>query len=72
MKFFTLATPYEALDMKRQEHFWDVDLRVLFKEWLSQLWTFVLTLITFLGIALPVLISILVLWYLAGFPRLTF
>ncbi|MCA3237222.1 MAG: hypothetical protein ACK5RC_11005 [Curvibacter sp.] len=57
--------------MKRQEHFWDVDLRILFKEWLSQLWTFVLTLITFLGIGLPVLISTFVLWYLAGFPRLT-
>jgi hypothetical protein len=57
--------------MKRQEHFWDVDLRILFKEWLSQLWTFVLTLITFLGIGLPVRISTFVLWYLAGFPRLT-
>ena len=42
--------------MKRQEHFWNVDLRVVFKEWLSQLWTFFLTLLTFLGIGLPVLI----------------
>jgi hypothetical protein len=62
--------PKKSSDMKRQEHFWNVDLRVLFKEWLSQLWTFFLTLLTFLGIGLPVLISIFVLWYLAGFPRI--
>ena len=55
---------------RREEHFWDVDLRILFKEWLSQLWTFFLTLLTFLGIGLPVLISTFVLWYLAGFPRI--
>lgn len=58
-------------DMKRQEHFWNVDLREVFKEWLSQLWTFFLTLLTFIGIGLPVLISIFVLWYLAGFPRIS-
>jgi hypothetical protein len=57
--------------MKRQQHFWNVDLRVVFKEWLSQLGTFFLTALTFLGIGLPVLISIFVLWYLAGFPRLS-
>jgi len=54
-----------------EEHFWNVDLRIVFKDWLSQLWAFALTAITFLGVALPVLIAIFVLWYLAGFPRLT-
>lgn len=57
--------------MKRQEHFWNVDLREVFREWLSQLWTFFLTLLTFIGIGLPVFISIFVLWYLAGFPRIS-
>ncbi len=57
--------------MRREERFWNVDLRVAFKVWLSQLGTFFLTVLTFLGIGLPVLISIFVLWYLAGFPRLS-
>jgi uncharacterized membrane protein YbaN (DUF454 family) len=58
--------------MKRQEqHFWNVDLREVFKDWLSQIWTFLLTALTFIGIALPVLISAFILWYLAGFPRIT-
>lgn len=58
--------------MKRQpQHFWNVDLIELSRAWLSQLWTFVLTALTFVGMALPVLISAFVLWYLAGFPKLT-
>ena len=56
--------------MKRQEHFWNVDLLELCKDWFSQVGTFLMTALTFFGIALPVLISIFVLWYLAGFPRL--
>ena len=56
--------------MKRQEHFWNVDLIAIYRSWLSQIWVFLLTGLTFIGIALPVLISGLVLWYLAGFPPL--
>lgn len=57
--------------MKRNEHFWNVDLRVLLKEWIAEFGTFLLTLVGFLGIGLPVLISAFVLWYLAGFPRIS-
>lgn len=57
--------------MKHEERFWNQDLRLLLKDWLSQLGTFFLTVLTFLGIGLPVLLSMLVLWYLAGFPRLS-
>jgi uncharacterized RDD family membrane protein YckC len=57
--------------MKRQERFWNVDLLEVFREWLSQLGTFLLMGLTFIGIALPVLISVFVLWYLAGFPRIS-
>jgi len=56
---------------RRDEQFWNADLLVVFKDWLSQIGTFFLTALTFIGIALPVLIAIFVLWYLAGFPRLS-
>ena len=57
--------------MKRQERFWNVDLIKASKSWLSQLGTFLMTALTFAGIALPVLIPAFIMWYLAGFPRLS-
>lgn len=57
---------------KRPEHFWNVDLIELSRDWLSQIWTFLMTALTFVVLALPVIISAFVLWYLAGFPRMTF
>ena len=57
--------------MKPQERFWNVDLRVVFKDWLSQFGTFFMTALAFVGMSLPVLIALFVLWYLAGFPRLS-
>lgn len=56
--------------MKRQERFWNVDLLEVSKEWLSQLKTFLLTALTFIAMALPVLIPGFIMWYLAGFPRI--
>lgn len=56
--------------MKQKEHFWNVDLIEIYRSWLSQIWVFFLTGLTFIGIALPVLISGFILWYLAGFPPL--
>lgn len=56
--------------MKKQEHFWEVNLIELSRSWLSQIWVVFLTGLTFIGIALPVLISGFILWYLAGFPPL--
>ncbi len=60
------------MNKKYEEHFWDVDLVVLFKDWFAQIGLFLLMTVTFLGIGLPLFISILVLWYLAGFPSISF
>jgi hypothetical protein len=56
--------------MKRQERFWNVDLIEVSKAWLSQLATFLMTALTFVAMALPVLIPAFIMWYLAGFPRI--
>lgn len=56
--------------MKKQEHSWHVELLEIYRSWISQVWVFFLTGLTFIGIALPVLISGFILWYLAGFPPL--
>lgn len=50
--------------MKKEEHFWNVDLVELFKVWIDDMGTFLLTALTFVGLALPVVIPTLVLWYL--------
>lgn len=56
--------------MKRQERFWNVDLLKVAEAWLSQLGTFLMTALTFLAMALPVLIPVFIMWYMAGFPRI--
>ena len=53
----------EGTEMK-QQHFWDVDLIELGKRWLDDMGTFLLTALTFVGLAMPVLIPTLILWYL--------
>jgi hypothetical protein len=50
--------------MKQQ--FWDVDLVALFKVWIDDMATFLWTALTFVGLALPVLIPILILWFLSS------
>jgi hypothetical protein len=62
----------EAAMINNQEHFWNIDLVELFKDWFSQISLFLLMAVTFFGIGLPLFIAILVLWYLAGFPSLSF
>jgi len=57
-------------NMKRQEHFWNVDLIELSRDWLSQIGTLLMTAVAFVGMALPVLIPAFIMWYMAGFPRL--
>lgn len=56
--------------MKREQRFWEVDLIELARDWLSQILIFFETALAFIGMAIPVLIPMLVLWYLAGFPSL--
>ena len=52
--------------MKQEQNFWDVDLIELFRVWIDDLGTFLLTLVTFVGLSLPVLIPTLILWYLSS------
>lgn len=49
--------------MKKQ-NFWDVDLTELFKLWFSDITTFLMTMLMFMGLSLPVVIPGLILWYL--------
>lgn len=49
--------------MKKQR-FWNVDLLDLLKLWSSDLSTFLMTLVMFLGLSLPVVIPALIMWYL--------
>ena len=48
----------------KQERFWNVNLVDLFKTWFADMGVFLLTALTFIGMAIPVLIPMLVLWYL--------
>jgi len=49
--------------MKKQS-IWQADLIELFKLWLSDISTFLMTALMFLGLSMPVVISALILWYL--------
>lgn len=51
--------------MKKQR-FWNVDLIELFRLWISDMGTFLMTALMFVGLSLPVVISALILWYLAS------
>ena len=48
----------------KEQRFWDVDLVELFRIWISDTGTFLLTALTFAGLAIPVIIPTLILWYL--------
>ena len=52
--------------MGRKQKFCNVDLIKLFKMWSSDMGTFFMTALTFLAIAMPVLISGLIMSYLAS------
>lgn len=49
--------------MKKQS-FWNVDLLELFRLWISDMGTFLMTTLMFVGLSMPVVIPALVLWYL--------
>ena len=50
--------------MKDKEYFWNVDLRILLRQWWQDISAFALALVLFLAMSLPVVIPTLVLWYL--------
>ena len=49
--------------MKKQ-NFWNVDLLELFRLWISDMGTFLMTTLMFVGLSMPVVIPALILWYL--------
>jgi len=49
--------------MKKQG-FWNADLIELFRLWGSDMGTFLMTVVMFLGLSLPVVIPALIMWYL--------
>jgi hypothetical protein len=49
--------------MKKQEY-WSADLIELFKLWIGDMGTFLMTFVMFLGLSLPVVIPALIMWYL--------
>jgi hypothetical protein len=49
---------------QQQQRFWNVDLIELFRVWIADMGTFLLTALTFVGLAIPVIIPTLILWYL--------
>jgi hypothetical protein len=48
----------------KKPSFWDVDLTELFKLWISDISTFLMTLLMFMALSLPVVIPGLILWFL--------
>lgn len=50
--------------MKDKEYFWNVDLRVLLRQWWQDVAAFGQALALFLVMSLPVVIPTLILWYL--------
>lgn len=48
----------------KQPRFWEVDLLLLLKIWISDMGTFLLTAVAFVGMAIPVIIPMLIMWYL--------
>lgn len=50
--------------MKDKEYFWNVDLRVLLRQWWQDVSAFALAVLLFLAMSLPVVIPTLILWYL--------
>lgn len=47
-----------------QERFWEVDLGVLLLQWWKDIAIFVATALTFVVLALPVIIPALIMWFL--------
>jgi hypothetical protein len=50
----------------KNQRFWNVDLIELFKLWSSDMSTFFMTLVMFIGLSLPVVIPALIMWYLTS------
>jgi hypothetical protein len=50
--------------MKDKEYFWNVDIRILLRQWWRDVSAFALAVLLFLAMSLPVVIPMLVLWYL--------
>lgn len=56
---------------RADQHFWEVDLIELARDWFSQMSTFMFTAVMFAGLSLPVIIPAVVMWAMEGFPPLS-
>ena len=61
---FTVAAPPGYRSGMKKQRFWNTDLIELFKLWFSDMGTFLMTLVMFVGLSLPVVIPALIMWYL--------
>lgn len=61
---FTVAAPRGYRWGMKKQRFWNTDLIELFKLWFSDMGTFLMTLVMFVGLSLPVVIPALIMWYL--------
>ena len=50
--------------MKEKERFWNVDLKLVLVHWWQDISVFLMTLVAFMALSLPVVIPALILWYL--------
>ncbi|MDB5895187.1 MAG: hypothetical protein JWQ88_2718 [Rhodoferax sp.] len=48
----------------KQQRFWEVDLRVVLRSWWNDIAVFAMTAVTFVFLALPVIIPALIMWFL--------
>ena len=61
----------EAKNIRARQHFWEVDLVELARDWFSQMSTFVFTALMFAGLTLPIVIPAFIMWAMEGFPPLS-
>ena len=50
----------------KQERFWEVDLLVLLRNWWNDIAIFIATALTFVVLAMPVIIPALIMWFLTS------
>lgn len=55
-----------GMSTQHTQRFWRVDLIDVFREWASDMSTFLRTTVMFVVLSLPVVIPALVLWYLSS------
>ena len=63
---FTPPRDWRIVRNMKKQSFWNVDLVVVFKLWWSDINTFLMTLLMFVFLSLPVVIPALIMWFLVA------